>query len=116
MAIANDIQQLHADMRRWRQHLHRYPETAFEETATAQFIADKLTSFGLDVHQGLGKTGVVGTLSAGNGNKKIALRADMDALFIEEQNILSTFRRSVCSACTMSPTFQPGISPSSQAQ
>ena len=89
MAIANDIQQLHADMRRWRQHLHRYPETAFEETATAQFIADKLTSFGLDVHQGLGKTGVVGTLSAGNGNKKIALRADMDALFIEEQNIFA---------------------------
>ena len=73
-------------MRLWRQHLHRYPETAFEETATAQFIADKLTSFGLDVHQGLGKTGVVATLSAGNSDRKMALRADMDALFIEEQN------------------------------
>ena len=86
MAIANDIQQLHADMRQWRQHLHQFPETAFEETQTAKFIADKLTSFGLEVHQGLGKTGVVATLSAGNSSKKIALRADMDALFIQEQN------------------------------
>jgi len=86
MAIANDIQQLHADMRQWRQHLHRFPETAFEETQTAKFIADKLTSFGLHVHQGLGKTGVVATLSAGNSDNKIALRADMDALFIQEQN------------------------------
>lgn len=86
MSIANDINQLHADMRQWRQHLHRYPETAFEETETAKFVADKLMSFGLEVHQGLGKTGVVATLSAGNGSKKIALRADMDALFIQEQN------------------------------
>ena len=86
MAIENDMQQLHADMRQWRQHLHQFPETAFEEKETAKFIADKLTSFGLDVHQGLGKTGVVATLSAGTSGNKIALRADMDALFIEEQN------------------------------
>lgn len=86
MAIANEIQQLHADLREWRQHLHQFPETAFEETETAKFIADKLTGFGLDVHQGLGKTGVVATLSAGNSSRKIALRADMDALFIHEQN------------------------------
>jgi amidohydrolase len=89
MAIVNDIQQLHADMRQWRQHLHQFPETAFEETETAKFIANKLTGFGLDVHQGLGKTGVVATLSAGNSDNKIALRADMDALFIEEQNTFS---------------------------
>ena len=86
MTTVKDMQQLHADMRQWRQHLHQFPETAFEETETAKFIADKLASFGLDVHQGLGKTGVVATLSAGTGRKKIALRADMDALFIEEQN------------------------------
>ena len=86
MVIADEIQQLHADMRQWRQHLHQFPETAFEETETAKFIADKLTSFGLVVHQGLGKTGVVATLSAGNSDHKIALRADMDALFIQEQN------------------------------
>jgi amidohydrolase len=86
MSITNDISQLHIDMRQWRQHLHQFPETAFEETETAKFIAKKLMSFGLQVHQGLGKTGVVATLSAGNSSKKIALRADMDALFIQEQN------------------------------
>lgn len=86
MPIPSDIQQLHDDMRQWRRHLHQFPETAFEETGTAWFIADKLSDFGLDVHQGLGKTGVVATLSAGDSNKKIALRADMDALFIQEQN------------------------------
>ncbi|CAA9892124.1 Hippurate hydrolase [Candidatus Methylobacter favarea] len=86
MVIANDFKQLHAEMRLWRQHLHQFPETAFEETGTAKFIAEKLADFGLDVHQGLGKTGVVATLSAGSSSKKIALRADMDALFIQEQN------------------------------
>lgn len=86
MPIPSDIQQLHDEMRQWRWHLHQFPETAFEETGTARFIADKLSGFGLDVHQGLGKTGVVATLSAGDGVRKIALRADMDALFIQEQN------------------------------
>jgi hippurate hydrolase len=86
MAIANDLEHLHEDMRQWRRHLHQFPETAFEETQTAKFIADKLAGFGLEVHQGLGKTGVVAMLSAGNSSKKIALRADMDALFIQEQN------------------------------
>lgn len=86
MAIPSAIQQLHAEMRQWRRHLHQFPETAFEENETAGFIADKLSGFGLDVHRGLGQTGVVATLSAGDGGKKIALRADMDALFIQEQN------------------------------
>ena len=93
MPITNDIQQLQPQMREWRQHLHRFPETAFEETNTAHFIADKLAGFGLEVHQGLGKTGVVATLTAGNSAKKIALRADMDALFIQEQN---TFAHKSC--------------------
>ncbi|WAK02601.1 M20 aminoacylase family protein [Methylobacter sp. YRD-M1] len=86
MPIPSDIQQLHDEMRQWRRHLHQFPETAFEETGTARFIADKLSGFGLDVHQGLGRTGVVAALSAGNSDKKIALRADMDALLIQEQN------------------------------
>ena len=73
-------------MRQWRQHLHQFPETAFEERATSRFITQKLNDFGLNFHQGLAKTGVVATLSAGQSHKKIALRADMDALFIEEQN------------------------------
>jgi hippurate hydrolase len=89
MTLAHNIKQLHADMRQWRQHLHQFPETAFEEVLTAKFIADKLASFGLQVHQGLGETGVVATLSVGDGSKKIALRADMDALLIQEQNTFS---------------------------
>lgn len=86
MAISTEIQQLHAEMRQWRQYLHQFPETAYEETGTARFIAGKLADFGLDVHLGLGKTGVVATLSAGRSGRTMALRADMDALFIQERN------------------------------
>jgi len=89
MTIANatvNNPQLLKQMQQWRQHLHRFPEIAYEETQTAAFIAEKLRSFGLTVHQGLAKTGVVASLSAGSGDKKIALRADMDALAIQEQN------------------------------
>ena len=86
MTQSADLPFLHEEMREWRRHFHQYPETAFEENATADFIAAKLGEFGLEVHRGLGGTGVVGTLSAGKGEKKIALRADMDALFIQELN------------------------------
>jgi len=86
MTIPTGILQLHEDMRQWRRHLHQFPETAFEESKTAEFIANKLKSFGLEVHQGLGVTGVIATLSVGDSSKKIALRADIDALFIQEQN------------------------------
>lgn len=86
MAEKLDLDYLHADMQAWRRHLHQHPETAFEENQTAQFVADKLRQFGLSVHQGLAKTGVVATLRVGDSDRKIALRADMDALFIQEQN------------------------------
>lgn len=69
-----------------RQDLHRHPETAFEEVRTADIVAAFLTGLGLDVHRGLGVTGVVGTLKGKRpGQRVIGLRADMDALFIEEQ-------------------------------
>ncbi|MGR8981004.1 MAG: M20 aminoacylase family protein [Gammaproteobacteria bacterium] len=84
--MGDEIKSLHSEMRRWRRHFHQFPETAFEETETAKFVAEKLKEFGLEVHQGLGKTGVVATLSAGDSPKKIALRADMDALYIDEKN------------------------------
>jgi amidohydrolase len=86
MIDLNLLPQLQDDMCQWRRYLHQYPETAFEENQTAQFIAEKLVEFGLEVHRGLAVTGVVATLTAGSGSKKIALRADMDALFIQEQN------------------------------
>lgn len=88
MSIYKEIQAMHAEMREWRQHFHQFPETAFEEVNTAQFISSKLQSFGLEVHEGLAKTGVVACLSAGTSTKKIALRADMDALYIDEKNEL----------------------------
>jgi len=69
----------------WRQHLHSQPELAFEEAATAAFVAEKLAQWGLDVDCGLAKTGVVATLARGSG-RCIGLRADMDALPIREAN------------------------------
>ena len=83
------IEDMYAEMCTWRQHFHQFPETAFEEKQTSTFISSKLSEFGLEVHQGLGKTGVVASLSAGKSAKKIALRADMDALFIQEKNDFS---------------------------
>lgn len=86
MTIAPEILALHADMRRWRRHIHQNPETAFEETATAGLIAEQLQRAGIEVHQGLAGTGVIGVLRRGGSTNSIALRADMDALFIQEQN------------------------------
>lgn len=89
MDVYKEIEKMYSEMRSWRQHFHHNPETAFEEIHTSNFIAEKLTSFGLEVHQGLGKTGVVASLRCGKSPKTIALRADMDALFIQEKNTFS---------------------------
>lgn len=78
---------LRREMTGWRRNLHAHPEFGFEEKRTAAFVAAKLREFGLDdVTEGVGGTGVVGTLKRGNGNRAIALRADMDALRITEQS------------------------------
>ncbi|MGV6876591.1 amidohydrolase [Pseudochelatococcus sp. B33] len=69
---------------RWRHALHARPELAFEERETAAFVARQLAAFGYDVHTGLARTGVVGTLRKGSGRRSIGLRADMDALPIPE--------------------------------
>lgn len=74
------------DMIKWRQDIHRHPELGFEEHRTAGIVADLLRGFGLDVHEGIGTTGVVGVLKCSDGTKAIGLRADMDALAIVEQN------------------------------
>ena len=81
-----EIAALDADMRAWRHHLHAHPETAFEETATSAFVADKLSAFGLEVHTGLAGTGVVGVLRHGPGDAAIGMRADLDALHIHERS------------------------------
>ena len=75
-----------SELRAWRRDLHRHPEFGFEERRTSAFAADRLRAFGLDeVVEGIGGTGVVGTLRRGGGNRSILLRADMDALRIEEK-------------------------------
>lgn len=80
-----DLNALHLEMTEWRQDLHAHPEFGFEEKRTSAFVAKKLREFGLEVVEGIGGTGVVGTLTRGSGNRAIALRADMDALRIAEQ-------------------------------
>lgn len=75
---------LHQQMTEWRRDLHRHPEFGFEEKRTAAFVAEKLRSIGVEVAEGIGGTGVVGTLKRGTSNRAIALRADMDALRIPE--------------------------------
>jgi amidohydrolase len=73
------------EMTAWRHDLHAHPEFGFEESRTSAFVAQKLREFGLDeIAEGVGGTGVVGTLRRGSSNRAIALRADMDALRITE--------------------------------
>ena len=86
MPIINRIADFHADMTAWRRRIHAHPETAFEEHDTAAFVAGQLERFGLAVHRGLARTGVVGTLEGSRPGGAIALRADMDALHIHERN------------------------------
>ncbi len=67
-----------------RRDIHQHPELAFEEHRTSDLVAAKLESWGYAVHRGLGGTGVVGTLTRGAGKRRLGLRADMDALPIQE--------------------------------
>jgi amidohydrolase len=87
MRVRDSIRDMHAELTAWRRDIHAHPELAFEEHRTSDLVASKLEAFGLEVHRGLGRTGVVGVLKAGRGgNQAIGLRADMDALPIDEAN------------------------------
>ncbi|ARR46797.1 amidohydrolase [Vibrio campbellii] len=77
------------NMMEWRQHLHRFPECGFDVDMTADFIANKLQSFGIEVVRNIGKTGLVGILRNGQSEASIGLRADMDALHVHEKNTFS---------------------------
>jgi amidohydrolase len=80
---------LHNQLVDWRQDLHMNPQTSFEEVYASNKVAKLLKEFGLEVHQNIAKTGVVGVLKKGTSNKSIAIRADMDALPIQEINTFS---------------------------
>jgi amidohydrolase len=84
--VINRIADFQADMIAWRRDLHAHPETAFEEHRTADIVARLLESFGIAIERGIARTGVIGTLTGSRpGGRVIALRADMDALPIEEK-------------------------------
>jgi amidohydrolase len=86
MTISDTVRSLHDEVTQWRHRIHAHPETAFQERVTSDFVASKLEEFGIEVARGLGGTGVVGTLRRGKRSLAVGLRADMDALFINEEN------------------------------
>ena len=75
-----------AEITRIRRDIHAHPELCFQEERTADVIAKALTDWGLEVHRGLGKTGVVGIARNGNSKRAVGLRADIDALPMTEKN------------------------------
>jgi hippurate hydrolase len=87
MPVKNRIAGFHTDMSQGRHHLHAHPERSDQEHETARFVAEKLRSFGIEVTEGVGGTGIVGVLHGNHESGRfIGLRADMDALAIEKRN------------------------------
>jgi len=88
-ASAHEIADLLPALQALRHDLHAHPELAFSEHRTAGIVAAALRELGLEVHEGVGGTGIVGVLRHGNGGRSVALRADMDALPMAERNDLA---------------------------
>ena len=84
MASAESVRPLLAELTAIRRDIHAHPELGFAEHRTAALVAGKLREWGLEVHEGIGGTGVVGVLRRGNGQASIGLRCDMDALPMQE--------------------------------
>ena len=90
MNIKKKIEQITPEMLKWRHSIHSKPEIAYQEKDTSDFISKKLSEFGIEVHKGIGKTGVVGIIKGKNSNSEraIGIRADMDALPMTEKTNL----------------------------
>ena len=84
MSALDAIRRHHAALTEIRRDLHAHPELGMAEHRTAEVVARELEALGIEVHRGVGGTGVVGVLRHGTGNRAIGLRADMDALPIQE--------------------------------
>ena len=80
-----DLAPQHDELAGWRQHIHRHPELAFAEHETSELVAGKLAQWGYEVTRGIGGTGLVAQLRVGQGTRRLGLRADMDALPIQEE-------------------------------
>jgi hippurate hydrolase len=86
-SLLSDLKSGEAELIAIRRDIHKHPETAFEEKRTSDIVAERLTAWGIPIHRGLAKTGVVGTLKGKRpGQRVIGLRADMDALNLQEKN------------------------------
>jgi amidohydrolase len=88
MALITEIADWINELKEWRHSIHANPETAFQEVETASFVAEKLTSFGVDeLHTGIAQTGVVAVIKGErDSDRAIVLRADLDALDLDEKN------------------------------
>ena len=84
--LLNTLSAEQETLQTWRHHLHQHPEVAFDEHQTAGYIAKLLRDWGYTVTEGVGGTGVVASLTVGDGKKAIGLRADTDALAVQEAN------------------------------
>ena len=92
MDIRKHIKDLIPEMNQWRHYIHENPEIAYEEHNTSDFIATKLTEFNIEIHRGLGGTGIVGVIHGkdnGASKKSLGIRADFDALPMTEKTNLS---------------------------
>jgi amidohydrolase len=86
MQLIDPILQFHSEIQTIRRDIHAHPELCFEEKRTADLVANKLTEWGIPILRGMGETGVVGIIKKGNSPRAIGLRADMDALPMQEIN------------------------------
>ncbi|PKO57325.1 MAG: amidohydrolase, partial [Betaproteobacteria bacterium HGW-Betaproteobacteria-19] len=86
MSVIDIVRPVHYRLKAFRRDIHAHPELAFEEHRTAELVAARLESAGIEVHRGIGGTGVVGAIRGGRGLRAVGLRADMDALPITERN------------------------------
>jgi amidohydrolase len=85
-SVRPKIQALHTDLVEWRRNFHKYPELGFKEYLTSEFVARKLQEWGIDHKTGIAKTGIVATIPGKQPGPVLAIRADMDALPIQEEN------------------------------
>lgn len=86
MQLIDPIIQFHSELRQIRRDIHAHPELCFEENRTADVVAQKLTEWGIPILRGMGVTGLVGIVKNGSSDRAIGLRADMDALPVQEIN------------------------------
>lgn len=89
MQLIDPIIQFNSELQQIRRDIHAHPELCFEENRTSDLVAQKLTEWGIPILRGMGVTGVVGVIKGRDGDRAVGLRADMDALPVQESNTFS---------------------------